>query len=379
MTRKFKNKNIPKGILIDRGYVWIRIFPNGREFNRCFGPVTKPSIVDDAIRKLNHYREQIRLGKFNLEEKVIRLTIEEAVDTFLKLHASKAKVPKNFRSLFQSMLRFFAGRYMDTFTYIDVDNFRKWRENQVKASTVNREHAVLTTLFYRLKEWRALKLIANVKLPEDNPGRFVKKVDERQFIRKRVLSPDEFRQFMSVAPLSVRRICLAALNSTLRLKDLKMLTKEHINAAAGLFQGIQEKPGVPYNVSINRVMRELIDSAPGRKIFDFTNFRKYFESAREEAKKRYGLPHFEFKDLRRTAARAIWDETKDLLLCKEALGHTDAKTTQWYLGITNADIQRAGRVLESKFMYNVFDPNCTKNYTKENNKEHKESLVSSLN
>jgi integrase len=63
---------------------------------------------------------------------------------------------------------------------------------------------------------------------------------------------------------------------------------------------------------IKSSMKALIDTAPGRRIFDFTNFRKDFEEARKKA----GIPHFEFKDLRRTAARAIWDVTKNLLLIK---------------------------------------------------------------
>ena len=64
MMRKFKNKTLPRGILIDRGYVYIRIFPNGQKVLKSIGPLSQNGVIDDAISKLNLYREQIRAGKF---------------------------------------------------------------------------------------------------------------------------------------------------------------------------------------------------------------------------------------------------------------------------------------------------------------------------
>src|SRR5690348_10772226 len=96
MNRKFKNKNLPKGIMIDRGYVWINIYPNGRLYKKCFGPVNQPGVIDNAIAKVYQLREQIRLGKFEIESEVKRLIFAEAAEIFLKLHAANKKVPKNY-------------------------------------------------------------------------------------------------------------------------------------------------------------------------------------------------------------------------------------------------------------------------------------------
>jgi len=174
-----------------------------------------------------------------------------------------------------------------------------------------------------------------------------------------VLTPGEFKRFLDAAPPSIQRIARAAVNSTLRMKDLRLLSKDNINEAAHQFEGLQEKPGVPYIVPINEVMQELIDTAPGHKLFDFTNFRKLFEQARRDS----GLTHFEFKDLRRTGARTIYNDTGDIMLVKECLGHTDVATTQRYLGVSAKQIQRAGLALASKFSYNP-DQNSHKIATK---------------
>lgn len=82
MARKYKNKTLPRGIWIDRGYVFIRIFLQERRFLKCVGPVTHPDVIDDAIAKLNQYREQIRLGKFDLDERTQRITMDQATDIY---------------------------------------------------------------------------------------------------------------------------------------------------------------------------------------------------------------------------------------------------------------------------------------------------------
>ena len=84
--RKFKNKTLPRGILIDRGYVYIRIFPNGQKVFKSIGPISQQGIMNDAIAKLSQYREQIRTGKFGLEENAQHITVEQAADIYWKLH-----------------------------------------------------------------------------------------------------------------------------------------------------------------------------------------------------------------------------------------------------------------------------------------------------
>ena len=161
---------------------------------------------------------------------------------------------------------FFKNRNIDSLTYIDVQNYRREREKHVKPNSVNKEHTVLTHLFNKLKEWRRLHVIGNVLLPSENPGPLVKKASEKIFRRKRVLSVEEFDRFMRLASMPVRRICLGAIHTTLRFKDLSLLTKANVNEATNELEGMQAKTGKAYSIPINSVVRQLIESAPGHSI-----------------------------------------------------------------------------------------------------------------
>ena len=168
MSRKFKNKTLPRGILIDDGYVFIRIFPNGQRFSKCIGPASQPGVIDDAILKLNHYREQIRLGKFDLQEKDRRMTVEQAVETFLgffTLRGSSPLIDCGYR--LKRFKKFFAGRYIDSITPIDMQTYSWNGLKTVSPSSLNKERTIFVTLFNKLKEWKTNKAIANVKLPEE--------------------------------------------------------------------------------------------------------------------------------------------------------------------------------------------------------------------
>lgn len=48
--------------MIDRGYVFIRVYNAGVQVQRCAGPVNHPGVFDDAICLLNRNREKLHLG-----------------------------------------------------------------------------------------------------------------------------------------------------------------------------------------------------------------------------------------------------------------------------------------------------------------------------
>jgi hypothetical protein len=41
-VRKYGNRTLPRGLMIDRGYVFIRVYNGGRQVQRCAGPVNHP-------------------------------------------------------------------------------------------------------------------------------------------------------------------------------------------------------------------------------------------------------------------------------------------------------------------------------------------------
>src|ERR1017187_6595674 len=178
MGRKFHNKTLPRGIMIDRGYVFIRIFAKGQKFQQCIGPTSQPDVISDAIDKLNDYRKEIRANKFDLDERVQRVSVDQACELYWQLHASKLKGARNYRHYLDLIAAHFKGRFIDTITYLDWKSYREGREKTVSPTTVNREHTVFTAMFNKLRELVRIKAIKPIKLPAENPGPLVRKKDE---------------------------------------------------------------------------------------------------------------------------------------------------------------------------------------------------------
>jgi len=346
MVRKFKTRTLPKGVWIDkREYVYVRIFHQGKQIIKYVGPTTQPQVIDDAIILLNRLREKVRLGISDVGERHQRITIEQACEIYWKLHAVTLKAPRQQKYYLGYLKKFFAGRHLDTITYVDVQRYRAIREKTVKPSTVNKEHAVITSLFNKMKEWKRMGAIKPVRLPEDNPGSLVKKANERGYARKRVLSVEEFDRLMETAPLKIKRICLGAINTTLRKCDLEDLTKANVIWETNVLEGTQSKTGKPYCVPINKITKKLIETADGHKIFDFTNFRRAFVATQ----KRAGIDYFQFRDLRRTGSRWMIKKGVDLATVSEILGHASITTTQAYVGTVRDDRQKAVEALGTIF------------------------------
>lgn len=343
--KKINGRLVPRGVIEDNGYIFVRLFIQGRQWKKCIGPAKRKGVLELAIHKLGEYRQQIKLGKFGVEERAERITVDKALDVYWRLHASKKKTADDFKRALLHIRSFFSGRYFDTLTHLDVADYRQARErDKLSPSSINREHTIITHLFYALKEWRRLHVIRPVRLPEENPGSLVKRANEKAYRRRRVLTPEEFDRFLKSAPIQVRRVCLAAVHTALRLKDLKGLKLSNVNESANQLEGLQAKTGKPFAVPITSVMWQLIETANGDRILNFRNFRKQFEAARARA----GLD-FEFRDLRRTAARMMLQKGADLATVSKYLGHTTISMTESYVQAERESLQIAGELLGSMY------------------------------
>lgn len=355
--RKHKGRNLPKGIRIVRGYVFIRIYPDGKVYEKCFGRVEDVNVLSNAISKLNQIREEIRLGKFGLESEAKRATFAQACDLYATLHGNKQKTKRNYTLSLGYLKHYLGSKWLDEITYLDVIGFRKEREKTVKPSSVNRDHTVGTHLFNALKEWKRQNIIENLQLPAENPFAAVKKTSELSCNRKRVVTPDELEIIVEGADEGIKRIILGAINTGLRLKDLRFLTLSgNYNKTINRLEGIQQKTitsrnpsGIRYEIPVTGTVQYLIDTAKGDKLFDMMNFRKRFEETREKAMQR-GVSHFEFRDLRRTGATWMYQQSQDLVAVQQQLGHASVAMTERYLNIDNKFQRIAAEAVSTKLL-----------------------------
>jgi len=366
----WRNRVLPRGVILATNSSGIKVFQvrlyiNGKPEKRTMGPAS-PATLDLAIAKVNEYREKKRLGVLGLETKPERWTIEKASEVYWLLHGSQRRkkggeINKKACGGFELQLKYikaaWQGRMIDTITYLDVRDFRAKRlRDGVKASTVNRAHTVITNLFNQLRYWKRIgqpPVPKNLLLPEENPGELVKKADEHDFIRERLLTDKEYELLYMVADSRIRRIMVAEMNAPLRFEDLSQLTKDRVNGKLNEFKGIQNKTGQEYYIPISDPMWDLIRTAPGKQILDVRGFRKRWERAVKKA----GLKGLQFRDLRRTAATTLHDHGQRLKTIAGMLGHSSTQTTERYLGLHAENLQEAAKVLGNKYAVPKIDRN----------------------
>lgn len=350
--QKWRNRVLERGVVIDRsrGYVYVRYKRQGLVRKELIGRTTDANAIDRANFRSQQIRHQRRTEIPGFEARRERLLIEDAADLFFKLHGQRrtsSKGIKQFTRYSRLMKQMWSGRYVDTMTGDDMRDYRYCRSKQGAAeSTINREQTAIITLFNKLAEWRKVGQIPrNILLPDGNPGRGVKKVNEDRFVRDRLLSDEEFKNLWACSDQRMRRIILAEMNLPLRLEDLRQLSKRNINAKLSQFKGIQAKTGREYTLPINEAMWALIRTTTSDKILDFTGFRRRWE----RGVKRAGLKGLQFRDLRRTAATALHDSGVSLKTISAMLGHAAVTTTIRYLGLKNENLKQAGDILAAKY------------------------------
>ena len=350
--QKWRNRILERGVVIDkaRGYIYVRFKRQGFTRKELIGRTTEPAVIDKA----NFRAQQIRHGRRaqipGFDARKARLLVEDAADTFLKLHGEKRQSKKGVKQFVRHVRLIkeaWSGRYVDSITADDMRDYRERRRRQgVSESTINREHTAIITMFNKLVEWRrADQVPKNVLLPDGNPGRGVQKVNEDRFIRERLLSDEEYKNLWACADQRTRRIILAEMNLPLRLEDLKRLNKKNINHRLSQFKGIQAKTGKEYSLPINEVIWELVKTAPGDAVLDFVGF----ENRWKRVVRRAGLKGLQFRDLRRTAATTLHDGGEKLRTISAMLGHGAVMTTIRYLGLKDENLKQAGDLLATRY------------------------------
>ena len=273
-----------------------------------------------------------------------KITMNEALDMYWDVHASQKKSFKSFRTALKHIRSIIGSKYIDEITKIDIQLYRNTREKQNKPSTVNREHTVLVHMYNLLKELNRNKTI-DVLLPQENPASLIKKTNERQFSRKRVLTPSEYLKFENCTDSELKDICRMAILTTLRKKDLQNLTRDNINVSTNQLEGIQAKTQKPYAIPITPQIQSILDKHTHHKILNFKNFWKKFCKSRIES----GLQHFRFMDLRRSGARTMLMNGVDIKTVSEYLGHQDLRMTQAYVPPCSLDFKRAADTLSRAY------------------------------
>lgn len=317
---------LPPGVRIKKGYVEARIQHNGRAVHKHFGLECERNIKAAKIW-VQSTKLKISLNQYDPEGLERRLSVAEACDVYDRLHGPSLKGGangrnhRNLRRALKQIKPHLGLKMMDAVTPLDIRDFRARFKTP---GTRNRYHTVITSMFARFEEWNETNEIRKVKLPAKNPGSKWPKEDERPYIRKRVLSPEEWDRFVSYASPRCRQNCEWLLSTSLRVGDAKQ----------GVSQGVQGKTGGSFSIPFD---------APAH--LDWRNFMNDFRKAKKAA----NIKDFTPRDLRRTGPTWMMRDGAHPRVLQAILGHADIRTTQRYLHVDESDTKDAREKLISRF------------------------------
>lgn len=331
---------LPKGLVCDRGYLAIRLFtPKGRYYRAC-GPHTK-EMEKIGVIALNQIRESIYLGTFGIAPKTTRTRFKDARATFLRLqyieyrdaetHERRGhKSIVSARAILNNLGEYFDGFWLDVITLKDIKAYRKQRLeiDEVVGSTVNREMAVMASIFNCFERWIAEEEITPITLPPKNPCSMLPDMVEES--RERVASVPELRALKAACvelnDQSMWSIICTEMETGLRLNDLMRLPNcEIVNGQIILRQGKSKKD------------LRLPEMAMPHWSKVFVNFTNRWEKVRACAAR--SIPEIAtlwFRDIRKTGLRRHQGRHSDEVIAK--LAGNDVKVTQrWYLDDKTAE------------------------------------------
>lgn len=311
-----------KGIRLVHGkYVQVRIVHDGVSYTRNFGPDC-PLARELADIHLSEKRKEILMGRFGISIEVPSKPFKDAANIFYSNwqkeqnpEGAPAHTPEAIKGMgyfVRNLSEYFGKRPFESIKPLDVVRWRESRVQAILGTSVNREQAVLSSIFNLIERLVKTEAIEAFKLPIENPCKTVEKASSRK--RQRVLSVNELKNLKTACleadDADLWEICEMALKSLLRKKDL-------FNLESGIdIDTLQAKTNRPIKLPVS-VLRPL----------RYSNFRKRWEAIRKSAR----LLDVQFRDLRKTGANLLKMRNHSNKMISEFLGHASTQTTEIYM------------------------------------------------
>ena len=326
---------------------WIEYRYMGQRLREKVGPSRS-----QAETVLNKRKVQIAEKRFLDIKPDQNHSIDEIAKDFLYYSEQNKRSYWRDKIIAEHLLAFFKGRRLSQISPIHIEQYKGKRLNDgVKPSTVNRELAVLKSMF----NW-AIKS----KKATDNPVRQVKFFHEPN-PRLRFLDKNEIARLMANSADHLKPILIMALTTGMRRGEILDLKWENVLFDQGLVMIEHSKSGkrreIPICGLLTRTLKECFNSASGRSEYVFSKpdgqAIKKVRTAFEAACRRAKIDNFHFHDLRHTAASYLVMSGIDLVTVKEILGHAKIEMTMRYAHLSKVHKQEAMEILGSKMDANM--------------------------
>ena len=273
------------------------------------------------------------------------LPLKAALEDVWERYWSKGGQARTVRSNMAVCVEFFGeGRDLATISSADLDDFVVWMTRKgYTPSTIRSKHAVMSKAFRHFHRRGNLKTIPSVELPKIGDN-----------LRDRVLTEEEFQTFLAHLPPGADQRRFVALFTLLMDTGARRseLAASRGDAVTGRMLTLREtKTG---RTRVVPLTSRAADAWSYLKALDPAHPCDWATSgvvrhAWDYAKNLMGLAGddgFIPYALRHTCATRLYERTRDLMLVRDWLGHTNVKMTERYAKLAPLSLERARDLLE---------------------------------
>ena len=308
--------------IYQRGQIWwIDYYYKGRRLRE---PVSASR--QEAAAALKSRRGDIVKGRFELKREAKDCRFSEFAVVYAKHLRSTRSGWKKELSRLKNLVRYFGSKMLGDVATYDVECFKAERKKTMAGATVNRDLALLKTMYNKASQWKFFR--------GENPVRGVTFFPERQ--KERILSDEEAQRLVKASTKSLQPVVIVALNTGMRISEILGLRWENVDFARRFIFIERSKNGrsrkLPMNSEVLRVLAGLQRNG-GEFIFSkerssgpLRSVRTAFLNALKKAK----IANVRFHDLRHTFATNLVMNGVDLVTVKEILGHSEIAMTVRY-------------------------------------------------
>lgn len=295
----------------------------GKRYIRLGGG-TKQAAKDAMVRlrvELLNKPESTSSYAIEAEDPVFPDFAKEFIELYAK--AKKRSWQRDEYSI-SRLSAFFGRRHLSQISLLLIEKYKLKRKAKVSTATINRELACLKTILSVAIDWN--KLVPSFPL---------KKIEltKENNTRTRVLSPNEETALMAEAAPHLRPMITLALNTGMRLGEIRKLRREHVNFTTRMITIPVEnsKSKKARQVPMNEVVLDLIRKLAPADGFIFRHSRgEPYEDVSEGFKAacvRAKVNAFWFHDLRHTFGTRFIEAGGNVVLLSKIMGHSTISIT----------------------------------------------------
>ncbi|MDP8212617.1 MAG: site-specific integrase [Candidatus Zapsychrus exili] len=323
---------------------------NGNQVRKIVSPYK-----ETASRILKKIETDIAEGKYmDIKKKkdiLFENFAEEYINTYVKLENKNVGKQRN---LINGLVRHFKGEYLSKINTLMVRQYMSKRLESVRPASVNKDYAMLKSMFNRAIEWSMLL--------GTNPVSTIKKLPENNE-RTRWLTENEQERLLLNCKGMTKIIVLVALKTGLRWGEITSLKWDQssnsnyvdFDSKTILVHESLAKSKKSRHIPLCSSVVTFLKTIPRQSDTDYIfwnpkkekrmrSIRKSFDTALKKA----DIMDFKFHDLRHTFASQLVRNGVDLFVVQKLLGHSNPKMTQRYAHLQSDQLRDAIRKIDNR-------------------------------